>query len=192
MKRAALIGSAIAIVPVALGLVPVWAIIFLVPLFATVGASIAPKPPRLAKSVASARGEQDLKKSLDRMVSVVKRKQLSADIIERVSSIRDSIVNVLPRIMALKVMDKDIYHIRQTALSYLPEALDNYLTIPDQLALTHEIRDGKTAKDMLVEQLTILDDEMKDIVVDFDKDDLVKLEVHGRFLKDKFNKASLL
>lgn len=156
------------------------------------GAALAPKPPRLAKGVARARSEDDLKRNLDRLVTVARKQKLPDAIVAKVASIRDSIVSILPNIMALKVMDKDLFHIKKTALSYLPEALDNYIAIPRQVALTHEIRDGKTSTDMLMNQLDILDAEMKEIVLDFDKEDLVRLEVHGRFLEQKFNKADLL
>ena len=65
---------------------------------------------------------------------------------------------------------------------YLPTALQNYLSLPPAFANLHPVRDGKTARQLLNEQLDILDPEMKEIVVDISANDTQKLLAHGRFL----------
>jgi hypothetical protein len=44
----------------------------------------------------------------------------------------------------------------------------------------------------LIQQLDILDKEMKEISEDFYRDDTQKLLVHSRFLEEKFDKPDLL
>ena len=48
------------------------------------------------------------------------------------------------------------------------------------------MRDGKTAKEILIEQLDLLDEEMKKILVDLHERDTQALVTHGRFLRKKF------
>ena len=68
--------------------------------------------------------------------------------------------------------------------------LETYLKLPTAYARFHSIRNGKTPKDLLLEQLEILDAEMLNVVVDLHKNDTQALITHGRFLKDKFRKGS--
>jgi hypothetical protein len=119
------------------------------------------------------------------------RKQVPQEILVKVESIKDSILEILPNIVDVTSADHDIYTIRQTALDYLPETLENYLKLPPAFRNLHPIKDGKTAKQLLLEQLEILDREMKQIVVDFYRNDSQKLMAHGRFLESKFQETDV-
>jgi hypothetical protein len=46
--------------------------------------------------------------------------------------------------------------VRQTALEFLPEALQHFLKLPPAFANVHPLKDGKTAKTLLLEQLDLL------------------------------------
>ncbi len=107
----------------------------------------------------------------------------------RVESIKNSILEILPHVADLNSADYNIYTIRQTALDYLPETLENYLKLPRAYAGLHPIREGKTAQQLLVEQLDLLDRQMKEIVQDLVNSDTQQLIAHGRFLEDKFRQA---
>jgi hypothetical protein len=117
------------------------------------------------------------------------RKQVSKEVLVKVESITNSILEILPNIVDITSADHDIYTIRQTALDYLPETLENYLSLPPAFRNLHPIKDGKTATQLLLEQLEILDREMKEIVEDFYRNDSQRLMAHGRFLEAKFRKA---
>jgi hypothetical protein len=117
------------------------------------------------------------------------RKQVSKEVMVKVESITNSILEILPNIVDISSADHDIYTIRQTALDYLPETLENYLSLPPAFRNLHPIKGGKTATQLLLEQLEILDREMKEIVEDFYRNDSQRLMAHGRFLEAKFRKA---
>jgi Ca-activated chloride channel family protein len=72
------------------------------------------------------------------------------------------------------------------ALEYLPDMLETYLALPPAFARLHPMKDGKTATQIFIEQLQLLDGEMKKLAVDILKDDTEALIIHGNFLRDKF------
>jgi hypothetical protein len=89
------------------------------------------------------------------------------------------------------VADPNLYTIRQTALDYLPVALQDYLALPTAYATLQPVRDGKTARQLLLEQLDLMDTGMRQIADDAHRNDAEKLLAHGRFLEEKFAKSEL-
>lgn len=113
------------------------------------------------------------------------------DILDKVVSIKNPILEILPSISDVENADNSTYTIRQTAFAYLPETLENYLKLPKAFAGTRPVRDGKTAHHLLLEQLDLLDNEMKEIVQVFYRQDTQRLLAHGRFLEEKFKDTEL-
>jgi hypothetical protein len=132
----------------------------------------------------------EIRDQLETLVRSI-RKRVPKEILVKVESIKDSILQILPNIVDITSADRDIYTIRQTALDYLPETLENYLKLPPAFRNLHPVRDGKTAKVLLLEQLEILDREMREIVQDFYRNDSQRLMAHGRFLESRFQKTDL-
>lgn len=157
-----------------------------------IGVLATPRSKTVDLRITQQLNAEEIKTGLDQLVSKIRRK-VSKDILDQVISIRDSILELLPYITApdsTKYGDGSfaIYTIRQTALEYLPETLENYLRLPSAYARMHPIKDGKTAHRLLMDQLEILDTEMKAIVEDIVKNDAQRLMTHGRFLEEKFKK----
>ncbi|UCH26001.1 MAG: PspC domain-containing protein [Trueperaceae bacterium] len=128
----------------------------------------------------------DMNRTLDELVERIRGK-VSEDIFKKVTNIRAAIVSVLPQIAELGAgTTQEAYNVKQTALEYLPDALDKYLSLPDGFAETTTLSNGKTAKETLLEQLELLEETMKNIVGDVYEEDAQALLIHGRFLKEKF------
>lgn len=66
------------------------------------------------------------------------------------------------------------------------------MNLPSAYANLHPVKNGKTARQLLSEQLDLLDHSMQQIVEDIHRNDTQKLVVHGRFLEEKFRKDDLL
>ena len=154
-----------------------------------VGYLLTPKSDNIKLQLNQEFDAETLQHSLDQLISKIK-KRVSTEILSKVESIRESILTVLPRLAEYESSVYNIHIIRQTVLDYLPEMLETYLKLPPAYARFHAIRDGRTPKDLLLEQLDILDVEMQKIVVDLHQNDTQALITHGRFLKDKFRRAS--
>ena len=63
--------------------------------------------------------------------------------------------------------------------------------MPYNVRRANELRDGKTAHDLILEQLSLLDDEMKGIFESISKQETDKLRVHGRYLEQLFEKTDI-
>lgn len=129
---------------------------------------------------------EDINRNLEVLLRRIQGK-VPDDIYRLVTSIRTSILAVLPQITEMGGgITQDSFNVRQTALEYLPDALEKYMNLPQGFAERHTLSNGKTAKGTLMEQLEILDKTMKDIIGDVYQDDADALLIHGRFLKEKF------
>jgi hypothetical protein len=135
--------------------------------------------------------EDELRQELEMLVNKLRGK-LPKEIYQRVVSIKNTILEILPYLHRLDESNYNLYTIRQTALEYLPETLENYLKLPPAYANLHVIKDGKTAQKLLEDQLSLLDQEMKSIAEDFYHNDTAQLVAHGRFLEEKFERSESL
>lgn len=152
------------------------------------GVLIIPRSEQEIEKLTSEADIEQIRRSLKNLLAIV-RKHTSAVIIQRVESIIDSIEFVLPRLEGQNSFDNTSYVVREMALTYLPETLENYLNLPTAYARFHTLRDGSTAREKLVEQLAILDEEMKSIVENVNLEKVNELESHGKFLKSRFSKS---
>jgi hypothetical protein len=154
-----------------------------------IGVLATPRSPTYELGLQNQLTVDDIRKGLEALVQKIRGK-VPKDILSKVESIKSSILEVLPQILDLSNSDYNVYLIKQTALDYLPEALSNYLNLPAAYATLHPVKDGKTARQLLSEQLDLLDQEMKEVVQDVYSNDIARLTAHGRFLQDKFQKTT--
>lgn len=70
--------------------------------------------------------------------------------------------------------------------TYIPKLINQFSRLPANYANNVKTSTGKTAKDMLIEQLHILQNKIQEISYGIYEDDVTALKVNGRFLKEKF------
>lgn len=133
---------------------------------------------------------EDVQDALENLVGKIRGK-VPTDVFAQVERIKAAICTLLPKIGAVNSADHARYTVRQTALEYLPDALQHYLNLPLAFANFHPLKDGKTAKMILLEQLDLLAKTMEQIVEDVHHRDTEQLLIHGRFLEERFRKADL-
>jgi hypothetical protein len=150
-----------------------------------------PAPHVLNASLAQSLSFEDLLERLDRIVREAKS-HLQPAMIARLESIRRSVTEVLPKLADPRGFDDNLYIVRETVLRYLPETLASYVALPPAFRATRVLKAGKTARDLLTEQLTILDDQLKEVVNNVARGDAEALLANGRFLEDKFRERDFL
>jgi len=128
---------------------------------------------------------EEIRETLARVVKSVKG-EIPEPIADKVQRIVASIEAVLPRLTHLGKAHHSAYTIRETALAYLPETLENYLRLPKAYRRFHKLEDGRTPQALLIEQLDILEQQMAQVADEVNRDDLDGLKAHGRFLKSRF------
>jgi hypothetical protein len=87
---------------------------------------------------------------------------------------------------------QDGFHARHIAISYLPEALNTYLSIPASYAATRVLENGKTAQDTFRDTLAELEAKVRELGDDLASQDAHAFLVHSRFLQQKFGPAPAL
>jgi hypothetical protein len=132
----------------------------------------------------------DVRKALATQMRTINNR-VPDDIIAKVSSIQDTILALLPRVESLPAGSEDLFVVERTALEYLPTALEAYLNLPKAYATLKPVEGTKTASQVLLDQLSLLDDKMHEISDDIAKDDSDRLLANGRFLAEKFGRSEL-
>lgn len=86
---------------------------------------------------------------------------------------------------------EESFHARHIALSYLPEALKTYLSIPQQFATTKLLSNGQTAQDTFRATLDDLGIKVGMLIDDLASQDAQAFLNHSQFLNEKFKAKRL-
>jgi len=150
------------------------------------GYLLAPANRRLDLKIDAQLDMAEILQALEALAKTVRKMKAAKEVVTLVDSIKESIIEILPFLAKQEGTPYDAHVIRQTALEYLPDMLETYLALPPAFARLHPMKDGKTATQIFIGQLQLLDGEMKKLAVDILKDDTEALIVHGNFLREKF------
>jgi hypothetical protein len=154
-----------------------------------IGALLAPGPPNVGLAGTSF-DPDTIRKSLQRQLSTATGKVPPAAQ-AKLQSISDTIIGILPHYADFPAGSPDLFVVGRTATDYLPSALQAYLSLPRAYAALHKMPNGKTADDVLTDQLTLLSAKMDDVADAVHKKDSDALLANGRFLEEKFGATPL-
>jgi hypothetical protein len=113
------------------------------------------------------------------------------DVLAAVGRIHARVREILERRAALPPGSPDAFAVERTAIDYLPTALEPYLNLPRAYANRVPLSDGRTARQVLLAQLALLELELDGILEAIAKGDADRLLAHGRFLEDRFARSEL-
>ena len=154
-----------------------------------IGALLAPGPPKVALAGTSF-DPDSIRKSLQRQLSIAQGK-LPPALQTKLQEIADTIMGILPHYAEFPPGSPDLFVVGRTATDYLPSALQAYLNLPRAYAALHKMPNGKTADDVLSDQLTLLASKMDEVADAVHKKDSDALLANGRFLEEKFGASPL-
>jgi hypothetical protein len=132
----------------------------------------------------------DVKQALDSHVRLITGK-VPPEVMAKVLMIRQTIVGILPRSGSLPPGSPELFIIERTATDYLPTSLQAYMNLPRAYATRRPVQDGKTPKEILLDQLTLLETKMNEVADDVHRHDSDRLLANGRFLQERFGRSSL-
>src|SRR5437764_15083637 len=108
------------------------------------------------------------------------------DIILRVQRIELSIrAQILPRLDGLPPGSLELYLVERTARGYLPTAVDQY----QRLAAASQPHGSEAARATLIDQLNLLEAEMRRIADGLHRTDMDRMLAHRRFLSERFGRV---
>jgi hypothetical protein len=116
--------------------------------------------------------------------------RLPAPVMAKLLEIQREIADLIPMAAQFPAGSQDLFVIQRTATDYLPTTLQAYLALPPQYAATKVVADGKTALQVLSDQLELLDAKMDEITEAAHKQDSDRLLANGRFLEERFGNRS--
>ena len=187
-----IVGSALALVGLLLfftGVITSFFWPFVVVAMYGIGALLAPGPPKVALGEATFDPES-IRRSLQRQLSIANGK-LPAPQESKLQDIADTIMGILPHYADFPPGSPDLFVVGRTATDYLPSALQAYLNLPRAYATLHKMPNGKTADQVLDDQLTLLASKMDEVADAVHKKDSDALLANGRFLQEKFGASPL-
>lgn len=149
------------------------------------------RPPALERHIEESLSVEQTLEKLDALI-----RQASPHLVEEMKrslvSIRTSVQEVLPRLLSAGAGSYDLFTVRETVLSYLPETLANYVALPPAFRASHVLADGKTARQLLAEQLALLDKQLQEVVTNVAASDAQALLANGAFLRQRFQQPDFL
>jgi hypothetical protein len=129
---------------------------------------------------------QQLSKLVDSVAQGLPKQSL-----DRLRSIESTLTDLLPRLQELRdrgvITAKDSFTVVETVRRYLPDTLGAYLRLPRLYARMQALADGQTASQSLLNQLTVLDNSLKDVARSAFAGDAETLVANGKFLQNKFS-----
>jgi hypothetical protein len=190
-SRKNVVGSLLALVGLALYftgvLGPLWPLV--VAALYLIGALVVPAPRRVV--VGNPGFDPELvTEGLERLMRRVSGRA-SPDVAAKVREIQQQILGVLPSAAEFPPGSEDLFVIQRTATAYLPSALDAYLALPPEYATNRPVRDGKTSKQILLEQLQLIGSKMDEVADAVHQRDTDRLLASGRFLEERFGEGDL-
>lgn len=136
--------------------------------------------------------EEQIKSELEDLLKKIK-KRIPKEAYEHVVNIKKAVVTVIPQLLAKKgIGNHDLYTVKKTVFDYLPETLENYLRLPSVYSKVHKLSNGKTADCLLIEQLTVIDTTMQDIVQNIYAEDANQLMANQRFLEQRMQNTDVM
>lgn len=109
------------------------------------------------------------------------------EVIVRIQRIELTIrTEILPRLDRLPLGSPELFLVERTASDYLPTAVDTYLRLPDGFASAQPGAYGRSALEVLVHELDLIDSEIRLVAETVRRADMDRLLAHERFLADRF------
>ena len=119
------------------------------------------------------------------------RGRVPDDVLGAVERVHTQVRELAARRDAFPPASPDAFVVERTALDYLPTALESYLNLPRTYANRVPISGGRTARQVLLAQLALLEAKLGEILEAVAKGDTDRLLAHGRFLQDRFARSEL-
>ena len=122
-------------------------------------------------------------------------KGLPKEALDALHTIQTTLSELLPRLHEMQdrgvISPKDSFTVIETVRRYLPDTLAAYLRLPKVYAQVQTLGDGRTAAQVLVDQLRVLDKSLQDVAKSAFSGDAEALIRNGQFLQTKFTERAV-
>lgn len=102
------------------------------------------------------------------------------------ASIKTCVGELVPRLETSPSNTQELKILERLVRRYLPFTLENYLRLPHSYAINEPLNEGKTANELLIAQLALLNEHLQKMLSDTVAEDARAIVENGRFLEEKF------
>jgi hypothetical protein len=118
--------------------------------------------------------------------------RLPPEALRHLAAIRGKVNDLLPRLDEPGFPIQARIELGNAIRRDLPTTVANFMALPIGFAALHTVRDHKTPKALLIEQLALLDHEIGEIASEVFGEDADRLAAHGEYLQQKFKPVNFL
>lgn len=149
-----------------------------------------PRGAKLEFADSAAAREREVRSALA-SAEAAARGRAPAEVQARVAAISRAVLGIMERQAALGSASPQLFAVLRTATDYMPTALDAYMKLTPSYATTRRQADGRTALEILIGQLDLLEKEMVEVADAVNRNDMDRLLAHERFLTERFGRSAL-
>ena len=150
-----------------------------------------PRDAELELRVRNEASRSDLTDAITELIEQSKSK-LPHEAVERLEQIRTVVLDLAPKLFSGEMAMNSASSLINAVTRDLPETVRNYTHLPTAFATLHVIDNGKTCKQLLIEQLDLLSAQLSKIAASIYQEDAAALVVNGKFLQEKFHAVSFI
>lgn len=114
------------------------------------------------------------------------RGKIPVEALAEIMVIKEMIFSLLPYLEEMEMSDYERHTAIKIITNYLPKTLMTYSELPKDFAANHKTN-GKTAEDVLMEQLVIMKEQIQAITDTMNNERLDDFLIQSEFLKSKFS-----
>ncbi len=120
------------------------------------------------------------------------QERLPRGAVQHLHKIRETVDVLAPKLASGSIAMTSAISLTNAVTRDLPETVRNYLRLPAAFAAIHVLENGKTCKQLLIEQLALLSGQLGKIAESVYRDDADALVVNGKFLQEKFRPVTFV
>jgi hypothetical protein len=192
-----IVGSAFGVVGLGLffgGIINDWWLAIVAGLYA-VGWLATPRDRGLEIELREQAAHASLLEQIDDLMAR-SRRRLPREAFEKLQTIRAILDSLMPKLQGLSdagaVAMEQMITVVNAVTRDLPTTIANYVRLPEAFANLHHIEHGKTARQLLLEQLDVLQVQLSRIADSAFREDAEALILNGRYLREKFHSTAFL
>lgn len=155
----------------------------------TAGWLAVPSNPELTQQVRSETAQASLADCVGKLLAE-NAGSLPPEALQRLRRTSEMVDALAPRLFAGDVAMDYAIALTNSVTRDLPQTLQSYRRLPAAFASMHAVDNGKTCRQLLVEQLDLLNGQVATIAANVAREDADALVANGKFLREKFQPLS--
>lgn len=140
---------------------------------------------QMASTILESANQESLVRAMEDLYAKAKGK-LPKEAATRLAHILQRVRELAPGLFSGEVPPAQSMALAATITRDLPQTINHYLKLPPLFASMTVVHDGKTSKQLFIEQLDLLDGQLVKIAESIYRHDADAVVANGKFLQDKF------